>query len=31
MSKKDLCDMSETKKWVEYYTNLGYHVLVIEH
>ena len=29
MSKKDLCDMSETKKWVEYYTNLGYHVLVM--
>lgn len=29
MSKKDLCDMSETEKWVEYYTNLGYHVLVM--
>ena len=27
MTKIDLCDMEETKKWVNYYENLGYKVL----
>mgnify|MGYP004726155301 FL=1 len=24
MTKIDLCDMNETKKWITYYENLGY-------
>ncbi len=27
MSKIDLCDMKETKKWIEYYKQKGYHIL----
>ena len=30
MSKKDLCDLDETNKWVNYYSNLGYKVLLID-
>ena len=27
MTKIDLCDMEETKKWIKYYENLGYKIL----
>ena len=27
MSKKDLCDYNETKKWINYYEEKGYIVL----
>ncbi len=27
LSKKDLCDLNETKKWINYYESLGYEVL----
>ncbi|MDD2470034.1 MAG: ribosome biogenesis GTPase YlqF [Bacilli bacterium] len=30
MTKVDLCDMSETKKWITYYENLGYHVILVD-
>lgn len=29
MSKYDLCDKSETDKWIEYYQTKGYHVITI--
>ena len=28
MNKSDLCDLNETKKWVKYYENLGYKVIM---
>ena len=28
MNKSDLCDLNETNKWVEYYKNKGYKVLI---
>ena len=30
MTKIDLCDMNETKKWITYYENLGYTVLGVD-
>lgn len=30
MTKKDLCDTSVTQKWVKYYENLGYIVLLMD-
>lgn len=30
MTKKDLCDIEETDKWVKYYEELGYKVLLID-
>lgn len=30
MTKKDLCDLTETNKWVNYYENKGYKVLVLD-
>lgn len=30
MTKADLCDMSETKKWISYYENLGYKVVLMD-
>jgi len=30
MTKKDLCDFDETKKWINYYENLGYKVLCLD-
>lgn len=30
MTKKDLCDLEETKKWVKYYENEGYHVILVD-
>lgn len=30
MTKKDLCDFSETKKWVKHYEDLGYNTLVVD-
>ncbi len=30
MTKKDLCDMSETKKWIKYYEEKGYHVIAVD-
>lgn len=30
LNKKDLCDMKETKKWVDFYTNQGYTVLCMD-
>ena len=30
MTKIDLCDMKETKKWITYYENLGYIVLGVD-
>jgi ribosome biogenesis GTPase A len=30
MSKKDLCDIKETNKWVKYYEDKGYYVLVLD-
>lgn len=30
MTKKDLCDINETSKWIKYYENLGYIVLCLD-
>jgi ribosome biogenesis GTPase A len=30
MTKADLCDMSETKKWITYYENKGYKVVLMD-
>ncbi len=30
MTKKDLCDLKVTQKWVEYYEKLGYTVLLVD-
>ncbi len=30
MTKKDLCDLKETNKWVKYYEEKGYHVLLCD-
>ena len=30
MTKKDLCDLNETNKWVKYYENLGYRVICLD-
>lgn len=30
MTKKDLCDLKVTNKWVKYYENLGYKVLLVD-
>lgn len=30
MTKKDLCDINVTSKWVKYYENLGYTVLIMD-
>jgi len=30
MTKKDLCDLNVTKKWVTYYENLGYSVILVD-
>ena len=30
MTKKDLCDLEETKKWVKYYEDKGYHVIMVD-
>jgi len=30
MTKKDLCDLTETKKWVKYYETLGYKVFLAD-
>ncbi len=30
MTKKDLCDISVTNKWVKYYEDLGYKVLLVD-
>ncbi len=30
MSKKDLCDLTETNKWVKYYEDKGYRVLLVD-
>ena len=30
MTKKDLCDMSVTKKWMKYYEDKGYHVIAVD-
>lgn len=30
MTKKDLCDLTETNKWVNYYENKGYKVLILD-
>ena len=30
MTKKDLCDINETNKWVKYYENLGYKVILLD-
>ena len=30
MTKKDLCDMNETKKWKKYYEDKGYHVIMFD-
>lgn len=30
MTKIDLCDMEETKKWISYYESLGYHVVGVD-
>ena len=30
MTKKDLCDFNETKKWIKYYENEGYHVIAVD-
>ena len=29
MTKKDLCDLDKTNKWVEYYKSLGYKVFLV--
>jgi len=30
MTKKDLCDISETKKWIKFYEDKGYHVIAVD-
>lgn len=30
MTKKDLCDLEVTKKWVKYYEDLGYYVILVD-
>ena len=30
MTKKDLCDLEITNKWVKYYENLGYNVILVD-
>ena len=30
MTKKDLCDINKTNKWVKYYESLGYKVLLVD-
>ena len=30
MTKKDLCDMNETKKWIKYYEEKGYYVVAVD-
>ena len=30
MTKKDLCDKEETKKWVKYYESKGYEVVLMD-
>ena len=30
MTKKDLCDISETKKWIKYYEDKGYYVIAVD-
>ena len=30
MTKLDLCDLTETKKWINYYENLGYKVIALD-
>ena len=30
MTKKDLCNINETSKWIKYYENLGYNVLCLD-
>ncbi len=30
MTKKDLCDINETKRWVSYYESLGYKVILLD-
>ena len=30
MTKKDLCDMNETKKWIKYYEDKGYIVVAVD-
>ena len=30
MTKKDLCDLNETNKWVKYYEEKGYHVILAD-
>ncbi len=30
MTKKDLCDINETKKWIKYYENQGYYVIAVD-
>ena len=30
MTKKDLCDLEETSKWIKYYEKLGYQVLCLD-
>ena len=30
MTKKDLCNMNETSKWIKYYEDLGYNVLCLD-
>ena len=29
MTKSDLCELKETNKWVDYYLNLGYEVVLV--
>ena len=30
MTKSDLCDRKETKKWISYYESLGYQVVLTD-
>ena len=30
MTKKDLCDLEETNKWIKYYDELGYNVVIVD-
>jgi ribosome biogenesis GTPase A len=30
MTKKDLCDINETKKWIKYYEDKGYNVIAVD-
>lgn len=30
MTKKDLCDIDETKKWIKYYEEQGYYVIAVD-